>query len=200
LPGIGCTPEKLFDMHNDMLGVYDMGKLEGNPIDYVPDIEYYVYDIIAVGSFILEHPEEKVFIDNGIVQSMQADNFPMNEIIYEIAINHKDKAFIVTHDIPLKAQNIYSTSSITKTQGFDLPEISYLSTFCSTLIGRNSGPHVFSQVKKNVMDRNKKLLSFTYHQQGSSFVVNTPVKIKRYWSGETETEKVIRKIEEVLSE
>jgi hypothetical protein len=106
----------------------------------------------------------------------------------------------VTHRFDNYEDNIYPTDIITLRDDFDLPEISYLSTFCSTLIGRNSGPHVFTQVKSNVMDENKKLLSFTYKPTGSSFVVNTDVKIKRYWSNATATDDVIDIIERTLNE
>lgn len=201
LPGIGCTVEKLYEMHNEMLvlGLRSLDELGKKAIDYIPDLRYLIYDIEPVNKFLIEHNEEKIFIDNGNVQSMQAENFPMDEIINEVAANHKDKAFIVTHALPLEIDNVYPTSYITQSKhSFDLPEISYLSVFCSTLIGRNSGPHVFTQVKRNIMDRNKKLLSFTYQYSGSSFVVNTDVNIKKYWSAHTKKDWVIREIEKVL--
>lgn len=200
LPGIGCTVERLYDMHNDMLRGLGLGKLSGVPTDYIPDIQYSIYSLLFINEFVVMHPEEKIFIDNGLVQSLQAENFPMHEIIYSVAANHKDKCFIVTQGLPLQADNIFPTDYITKRMDFDLPEISYLSTFCSTLIGRNSGPHVFSQVKKNVMDSNKKLLSFTYYPTGASFVVNSNVNIRRYWSGATEKNQVIENIERVINE
>ena len=204
LPGIGCTVERMYDMHNDMLSVYNLGELPGTPIDYIPRIEYMIYGLLPVNDFLFYHPEEKIFIDNGLTQSLQAENFPMDDIIYEVANNHKDKCFIITHDLSdqyqFQLKNVYTTNSITKRVGFDLPEISYLSCFCSTLIGRNSGPHVFTQVKQNVFDSKKKLLSFTYHVLGSSFVVNTPVKIQKYWSDVTDKEKVIHMIESVLND
>lgn len=200
LPGIGCTVERLYDMHNDMLRMFGLGQLNGVPIDYIPNIEYSIYGLLFLNEFLVMHPQEKIFIDNGLVQSMQAHNFPMHEIIYQVAANHKDKCFIVTHELPMQMENVFPTSYITKRMGFDLPEISYLSLFCSTLIGRNSGPHVFTQVKKNVMDENKKLLSFTYYPTGASFVVNSPVNIRRYWSGATDESQVIENIERVINE
>jgi hypothetical protein len=200
LPGIGCTVERLYDMHNDMLRVYNFGQLSGIPVDYIPNIEYYVYDLLDTAKFLAEHDEDKIFIDNGLTQSLQAENFPMDDIIYSVARNHPEKTFIVTHPISLGLPNIHYTSNITKRQDFDLPEISYLSTFCRCLIGRNSGPHVFTQVKKNVMDENKKLLSFTYRPTGASFVVNSDVKIKRYWSGATDFNTVIEHIERIINE
>lgn len=200
LPGIGCTVERLYDMHNDMLKVIGAGVLPGIPLNYIPEIEYSIYGLQAVNDFLYFHPEEKILIDNGIVNSMQAENFPFDTAIYKVAANHKDKCFIVTHGLPLETDNVFPTQYITKRMNFDLPEISYLSTFCSTLIGRNSGPHVFSQVKKNVMDENKKLLSFTYKPTGSSFVVNTPVSIRKYWSDATTTSDVVDIIERTLND
>lgn len=204
LPGIGCTVEKLFQMHNDMLKVGGFGELPGSPIDYIPSIDYSYYELDSVNKFLEKHPEEKIFIDSGNVQSMQAENFPMDEIIYRVAKNHKDKCFIVTHPLrmleeTLGVSNIYNTDYITNNySGFDLNEVSYLSTHCSTLIGRNSGPHVFSQVKENVMNPDKKLLSFTYRPEGASFVVNTDVKIQKFWSGATNPDEVIKEIERII--
>ena len=200
LPGIGCTVEKLFQMHNDMLSGY--GQLPGSPIDYIPDIDYSKYNIGNVKKFMKKHPEEKIFIDNGIVQSNQAMNFPFHNIIYRIASSNKDKCFIVSQALPLEVDNVFPASYVIKSDGwgFDLNELSYISTHCSTLIGRNSGPHVYSQVKKNVMDSGKKLLSFTYEQQGSSFVVNTEVGIRKYWSNSVDEESVVKKIGEVINE
>lgn len=199
LPGVGCTVEKLHQMYNDILGTLKFSALQKNPIDCLTDFRYSEYDIEPVNIFITNHKEEKILIDNGVVLSKQAYNFPMDEIIYNVATNHKDKCFITTQETIFKTDNLVVLGEITKRNDFDLPEMSYLSTFCTTLIGRNSGPHVFTQVKQNVMDKNKKLLSFTYFQQGSSFVVNTPVNIRKFWSGDIDISKVTQKIEEVLS-
>jgi len=199
LPGIGCTVEELYRMHNDILAKRNFGRLPGVPKDYIPDIDYSYYQLDGVQEFLSKHPEDKIFIDNGNVQSMQAENFPMDEIIYELSINFRDRAFIVTHELPIKLKNIYATKDITKvTDGFDLNEISYLSTFCSVLLGRNSGPHVFSQVRKNCDDETKKLISFTYQVTGASFVVNTDVKIQKYWSDATDKEDVIQALRAIL--
>ena len=199
LPGIGCTVEELLKMHNSMLKSWGYEKLKGKPIDYIPDIDYSKYDIGSIEEFMRLHPEDKVLIDNGRVQSMQANNFEMGEIILTLADKYPDKCFIVTHPIYLLKPNIYCTDDIISTKwGFDLNEISYISTFCSTLIGRNSGPHVFSQVKRNVMDSSKKLVSFTYQITGASFVINTPVTIEKYWSDADEEDTVIQALVEVF--
>jgi hypothetical protein len=200
LPGIGCTVEKLYDMHNDMLATYNLGILPGTPVDYIPDIDYSKYRVKEVDKFIKKHPEEKIFIDNGMVQSNQAQNFDMTGVVYKVAEQYPDRCFITSQHVPFELPNVFHTCQVIKSDGwgFDLNELSYVSTFCSTLIGRNSGPHVYTQVKVNCMNPNIKLLSFTYEQQGSSFVVNTPVPIQKFWSNVTDEASVISKIGEVL--
>lgn len=201
LPGIGCTVEKLYEMHNDMLAVYGFGKLSGSPIDYIPTINYNKYEVEKATKFLMERRGELIFIDNGNVQSMQAENFDFNPIIVKVAETYPDKTFLVTHPITTTPENIFYTGDVIgHGLGFDLNEVSYLSLFCTTLIGRNSGPHVYTQVFQNVMDHKKKLLSFTYHPQGASFIVNTDVSIKRYWSGATGQQEVYNKICEVINE
>lgn len=200
LPGIGCTVEKLYQMHNDMLAIYNLGKLPGQPVDYIPEIDYERYNLEGCKKFLSDPSHQKlVFIDNGLVQSAQAKNFEFIDIIETVAKNHPHTAFLVTHSFMTTCPNIYGTSAITGQTGFDLNEVSYLSLFCSTLIGRNSGPHVFTQNKQNCGEEKKKLLSFTYHPQGASFVVNTPVKIQKFWHDCNDSQRgIIEQIERVL--
>lgn len=199
LPGIGCTVEELYRMHNDTLRKNRLGQLEGKPIDYIPEIDYSKYQTTHVDEFMAKHPEDKVLIDNGRVQSNQALNFPMTGIINALAYMYPDKCFITTHPMDAQQTNIYFTDDIIDAvHPFDLNEISYLSTFCSTLVGRSSGPHVFSQVKQNVMDGSKKLVCFTYRLTGASFVINTPVKIEKFWSDATEEDTVIQAMVEIF--
>jgi hypothetical protein len=82
LPGIGCTVEGLYQMYNDMLKTLGADQLPGNPVDYIPDINYNYYELEPVSRFLRHHQEEKIFIDNGLVMSQQAKNFSMYEIIY----------------------------------------------------------------------------------------------------------------------
>ncbi len=198
LPGIGCTVEKLYDMHNDMLAVYELGKLSRQPIDYIPVINYNKYNIAAGCDLMMKTRGRWIFVDNGLVQSMQAKNFDFNPIIVEIAEKHKDDNFLLTHEFETDLKNIHFSNWYTGGVGFDLNEVSFMSQFCDVLIGRNSGPHVFTQVRENVDSSAKKLVSFTYQYSGSSFIVNTPVKIQKIWSAHTEHQWVVREIEKAL--
>ena len=42
----------------------------------------------------------------------------------------------------------------------DLNEISYLSTFCDVIIGKESGPFAFCTIKDNLMNENKTFINF----------------------------------------
>jgi hypothetical protein len=200
LPGIGCTIEKLYEMYNDILRSWDFEQLPGNPIDYIPQINYDKYNIAAGCDLMMKTSGRWTFIDNGLTQSLQAENFDFNPIVEEVARNHSKMNFLVTHEFPTEQTNIHFTSHYTGGVDFDLNEVSFMSLFCDVLIGRNSGPHVYTQVRQNVDASAKKLLSFTYHVLGSSFVVNTPVSIQKYWSDVTNKEDVIHMIEGVLND
>jgi hypothetical protein len=203
LSGIGCTVEELYRMHNDILRRIGLPKLSGVPVDYIPRIDYKFYpDISNVTDFMMADERDKILIDNGVVQSNQAQNFDFNPIITRLSGAYPDKLFITVQKLPYgDFGNVISAAEIIKnSDGFDLIELAYLSHFCSCLIGRNSGPHVHTQNYANCMDEKKKLASFTYTATGSSFVVNTEVKIKKYWSPYENDEETFRRCKEIIDE
>ncbi|KKM02412.1 hypothetical protein LCGC14_1784660, partial [marine sediment metagenome] len=204
LPGIGCVVEELYRMHNDMLKSIGYRNLSKPVFDYVPNINYDVYRECANVKYWLKTKvkhRKLHLIDNGNVQSNQAMNFDFDPIIEEVANRCKDDFFIITHDSVIRLPNVWTTDEIICTEdGFDLNEISFLSRFCNTIIGRNSGPHVFSQVKDNWMDGNKSFLSFTYQKTGGYFILNQPVLARKYWSPATTTPQVVENILEVIGE
>ena len=192
LPGIGCVVEMLYRMHNDMLRQSGLSPLTKPILDYIPNIDYAYYNTMNISKWVTAHSERKIYISNGPVQSNQAKNFDMNGAIASVAIKHSACAFIVTQLVNFSLPNVYYLGDIVQdSEGFDLNEASYLSTFCDTIIGRNSGPHVFAQVKSNWLDRDKLILSFTYRELAATFVLNQPVKMQKYWSEATEEGHVI---------
>jgi hypothetical protein len=97
--------------------------------------------------------------------------------------------------------NIWTLDEIVQSKdGFDLPEWSYLSRFSDGSIGRNSGPHVYTQVRENWQDPLFKFLSFTYQQQAAYFVLNQPVAAKKYWSPYLNDKQVVENILEFVRE
>ena len=203
LPGIGCTVEEIYRMHNDILRRLGLGQLPGKPIDYIPTFDYTVYpDISKVTDFVLSDTRDKIIIDNGFVQSNQAQNFDFNPIITRLSGVYPDKLFITVQKIQYgNFDNVVSAGDIIQSSDtFDLVELAYLSHFCSCLIGRNSGPHVHMQNYANCMDSTKKLASFTYTVTGSSFVVNTEVMIRKYWAPYENDDETFRRCKEIIDE
>jgi len=188
LPGIGCVVESLYYMHNEILNSLGFEPLQKEIFDYVPSLNYSYYNISEIDDFLNSHTNRKVIISNGPVQSHQADNFDMTPAIEMISMTFPEISFIITNPADVQNDNIFFTSDIIKTDdGFDLNEISYLSLFCDTQVGRNSGPHVFSQVRENWLDKHKATLSFTYRKEASHFVYQLPVKMQKFWSSATDT-------------
>src|SRR5574339_577533 len=52
LPGYGCSVEKLYQMHNDMLRIGNFGQLSKQPVDYIPEINYGVYEVNNILKFV----------------------------------------------------------------------------------------------------------------------------------------------------
>jgi len=185
LPGIGCVVESLYYMHNEILSILGLEPLKKEMIEYVPSIDYSYYEIDKIDEFLNKNTNRKVLISNGPVQSCQAENFDFTEPIRMVAETFLDITFLVTSPAYIKMDNVVYTSDLIQA-GFDLNEISYLSLFCDTHIGRNSGPHVFAQVRENWDDNNKITLSFTYKKIASHFIYKLPTNMRKRWSGATD--------------
>jgi hypothetical protein len=187
LPGIGCVVENLYRMHNEILNALKFEPLQKEMVEYIPSLDYSYYETDKIDAFCQKYDNRKILISNGPVQSNQAKNFDFTKPIKMVAQTFPDILFLVTSPADIKADNVFFTSDIIQTEdGFDLNEISYLSMFCDTHIGRNSGPHVFAQVRENWNDHNKVTLSFTYTKMASHFVYKLPTAMEKRWSDATE--------------
>jgi hypothetical protein len=200
LPGIGCVVEKLYEMHNDMLYRYGFGQLPRQILEYVPTLDYSYYKTDTINDFIAKYSGGMILISNGNVQSSQANNFDMTPSILSICDKFTNNTFIITQPIVETKPNLFLSTDIIKSEEpFDLNEVSYLSLFCGTIIGRNSGPHVFAQVLPNWMSSNsKKILSFTYTNIAATFVLNQTVRMRKFWSPATTPEEVTSTMERVI--
>lgn len=205
LPGIGCVLEMNIKMYNMILErIGESFRLEKDVIEYLPSIRYGKLPekhIINIRRFLIGK-DKVVLISNGDVQSNQAKNFDFTPAIEKLALNFPEISFAVTAKIPklISIPNIYFTGDIIQSEdGFDLNEISFLSKFCKVIIGRSSGPYVFTQVKENFLNPDKVFLSFTYHSNAMKFLL-AEVPAKRIWSGNTETDLVYRDMEAAIKD
>lgn len=177
-----CTLRFLYEAYGRVY--HAVSQIFGVTIDLQP-IEYYFplcnYDrlnTLSVDDWISKNESKKVLISNGPCHSGQCDyNGDMAEIINILAEKRKDVNFIVTQKIPTSHTNIVYTSDITQVSGFDLNEISYLSTHCDLIIGRNSGPLCFCSTKENLNDPKKTFYSFgTRETDCLTYGINTKSK------------------------
>ena len=82
-------------------------------------------------------------------------------MIIEFAEANPDINIICTDEVDTDLENIkYTDQIIGGSEGCDLQEISYLSTHCNVIIGKNSGPFVFCETFDNYMDEGKRFYSF----------------------------------------
>lgn len=200
LSQVGCVIDKNFEMFNNNLKKAGYRELSNKVMDYLPSVDFSYFNTKPVDDFVESLNGKKVvLICNGMVNSSQSFNFSFEEPIYNVANNNKDVMFIVTQDLPVKLDNVISTNEVIKSDdGFDLNEISYLAKFADTIIGRKSGPFVFSH-NKDVWYSNKKSLSFTFAEHSSHFVQGNDLPLRKFWSPATEQSEIIKRIEEVIN-
>jgi hypothetical protein len=199
LSQVGCVISKNYEMFNDILSSIGVSKLSRPYLDYIPQLDYSVCKTDRIDRFIEKHPEQKILVCNGIVNSMQAENFDLTSDIEQVSRKYSDKLFIVTN-VSFPGDNVVSTQEIIKSDDFfDLNDISYLATKCDVIIGRKSGPFVFAHNRDVWYDGSKKSLSFTYAQHSSHFVEENTLPLQKFWSPATKDDDVIREIERVIA-
>lgn len=123
---------------------------------YIPEINYEVFEIQNVKEYIKSNlAVTKVLVSNGSVYSNQSMHVDFKVLIEKLAIDYPEMHFILTDkSILIDLPNVFYTDDIIQA-GLDLNEISYLSTKCSAIIGRASGPYSFTEVKVNLDDVDK---------------------------------------------
>jgi hypothetical protein len=143
---------------------------------YLPSIDYSKFETKNIDDYISANGDaKKILICNGPVKSGQSFNPNMKEQLEEVADKHPNVHFICTQKFETSKLNILFTDHIiADTEGSDkrapwedrqdnicdMHEISYLSTLCDAIVGKNSGPFVFCETKENYMNPAKKFLSF----------------------------------------
>lgn len=144
--------------------IYDKLKIPIEPKrHYLPIIDYNQFEISNVNEYLLNNKSfPKVLICNGDVHSNQSFPLDFKFLIEKVATEFPQIHFILTDkkDI-IEMPNVLYSTDIINTFG-DLNEISYLSKFCSIIIGRASGPYSFAEVKENFDDPDKTFIFLCY--------------------------------------
>lgn len=105
--------------------------------------------------------ENTIIFSNGPVNSGQSYLRSTDNIVRSLCNTFPEKKIILTHPSEVNDNKIIYTSNIINANGSDLNEISWLSTKCKYIIGRQSGPFSFMQTDLNVNDSTKTMISFS---------------------------------------
>ena len=164
------------DIYEDINTAFNK-KLKLGPVEnYLPYVDYSKYDLTNVKAWLDGESRRKILFCNGPALSGQCEyNGDMREFIGPLAAANEDKVFITTHKLDNMWPNVVYTGDIIKSDRCDLNEISYLSKYCDTLIGRNSGPFCYVSTGENLNDPSKTFYAFG-HQESDCFSMGIPKK------------------------
>jgi len=197
-PANSCNIEGYLSNFNHILRELGVTLLTGQHDEYLPSIDYSYFNTKPIDDFLNSNSTRMVLIDTCTPQSGQASKFDMTSIVQRICDTFK-KTTIITAPLDIVATNHITTQEITNSEdGFDLNEISYLSTYIDLLIGRSSGCYVFSMTRENCMNPNKTFLSFTHKWEASHIVYEMAAKL--LWCSATSDEDVYEMICKVMKE
>jgi hypothetical protein len=180
-PTPGCNFTNYFELVKDILTHLNLPVKE--KWDHLPTINFINipnYEDVLNQILILKKSYKKILlICNGNVHSGQSSNFDMSNSILRLSDDNQDCLFLITHNINHNKPNVIYINNITKILP-DLLQIGFISTYCDIIVGRASGPHCFTHIKENLMDKNKTFISFTNnHTEGKWFLES---KSKQIWS------------------
>jgi len=198
LPGVGCTLKMYKTMFNETLSSLNLPILTKKLSKYIPTIDYERFNIKFTKQWLSNYKKYKiVLMSTGNVQSDQAINFSFTPVVKNLCEKFPNIIFVTTSKMNLSYTNLFFSIDITKNT-FDLNEISYLSLFADTIIGRSSGPYVFTQVKANLMNPNKKFLAFTKHINASNLVRGISTEANFFWSDAVDEKSVTERCVEAI--
>ena len=122
---------------------------------YVPSIDFNLYEISNVEKYFKNTNKQHVLYCNNIPLSGHCGLFDMDSILEKLITIFPDINFIVSNKFKnIEAKNvIFAEDIIGPVQENNLYEISYLSTFCTSIIGRSSGPYSFSITKDTIKSK-----------------------------------------------
>src|SRR5688572_26910634 len=201
-PGVGCTVDNLHRMHAQYMRWLGLDGMKKPVVDYLTNIDYSKVPLGGVPEFVQKPTGRRlILVCNGRTGSMHAENFSMAQMVDLLPAS--DDIFILTEVEPCLRKNVFYTDDITQHPkgGSDFNAISYLSTFCSVIVGRCSGAQMPCETKRNWMDPNKTLLSFTHHDNGASFVrdpVELGLKMRRVHSDASTPETAAEVLKSIL--
>jgi len=139
-------------------------------VSYMPQTDWSAYDTQPALQWLGQQNRVALFC-NGLVRSTQSHIGLMEGVLEQLCADFPDVSFVCTSRFETKGQsNLYFTDDIfAGVQDGDINEIAFLSTRCEMIVGKNSGPFMFTHVRENIMDPNKAFFSLS-HRPSDSYV------------------------------
>jgi len=189
-------------------------KIKDSPNDYIPTINYDLFDVSECDKFLGERKDsKKILFSNGSAMSGQSFAYDMSKIIIDFALKYQQHDFICTSKFEADLENIFFTDDIFKSDdeffetkvpwnnrsnnNCDLNEISYLSRSCDLIVGKNSGPFIYCMTKENFMDPSKYIISFNADME-DSLGYGIDIECEYLFSNIFEHQSVVETVEEKL--
>ena len=136
---------------------------KNRPDLYIPTIDFSFYArLYKTDQFINQtQGRKKILLCNGGVRAGQSEVGNLYDPVVRLALEFPNCIFIVTekfYPFPEHIKNIVSTHDLFQLT-HDANEIAYLSTFCDAIVGKNSGPYMFTHMKDNFFRNNLTFLT-----------------------------------------
>lgn len=158
----------IYDLIDDVFDV-KLARTE-NLAHYIPTTDFAKFDVAPANRFLGQH-ENIVLMCNGLVRSTQSNLGLMDDVVIPLAKEHPDINFVCTTKFDITdadVHNVYFTDDIFQgVKDGDINEIAYLSTRAFLIMGKNSGPFMFTHLKENILDPNKIFVSMSHRSSDS---------------------------------
>lgn len=193
--GCNCISNK--ELLNHILITLNKDKFLSNEFDTIPDINFLKFNVSNVDTFLKTHKNKKILVCNGETLSGQSYNFSFMPFVINLAIKYQNIDFILTHKENVVKDNIFYTDDIIQQSKSDLNEISYLSTACSIIVGRASGPFMFSQTFNSLIDKDKTFIAFCNLRENAFLTEKT--LCKKIWSNNYHPDNIFNILDSELN-
>ena len=195
----GCCFENNKKLVMEILDYYNIGEVMDK--DMLPVINFenlnIPKDLIKRMNSYKKEYRKMILISNNATLSGQAVNFDFNPIISKLAIEFPEYLFLITNHTPINVANVVKVEELTG--GFpDLLYIGFISIFCDVIIGRASGPYCYTHIKENLLDKNKKFISFTKREEEGKWYKDS--EAFQIWSNEFNGDRVFNIIRKNILE
>ena len=156
-------------LFKELLGIELVQTL--NVAEYIATTDWAYYDLSPAERWLGQH-ENVAIICNGKVHSTQSRLGAMQTIVRELSRDFPDINWVCTSKIDIdefeNKHNVFFTDDIfAGVEDGDINEIAFLSTRAFLIVGKNSGPFMFTHLQENLLDPNKIFVSLSHRSSDS---------------------------------